>query len=238
VQDHAARLETANRDLEAFSSSVAHDLRTPLRTISGFIEIIRSHHERTLPAEVRRYLELIDAGATEMDGLINALLAFSRFGQQALKLEAVDVERLCRDVFRDLTLDSAGRRVDLRLQSLPPMRGDRMLLRQALGNLISNALKFTRARDPAIIEIGCVGGRSDPAPVYFVRDNGVGFDMRNAGRLFGVFQRLHHAHEFEGTGVGLATARRIIERHGGRIWAEAAPDSGATFFFTVPPTSP
>ncbi len=238
VQDHAASLEAANRDLEAFSSSVAHDLRTPLRTISGFIEIIRDNHVRALPAEVRHYLDLIDAGAVEMDGLIGALLSFSRFGQQALTRAAVDLERLCRDVFTDLERESAGRRVDFRVQALPPAQGDPTLLRQAVANLISNALKFTRGRNPAIVEVGCMPGNAGAAPVYFVRDNGVGFDMRHADRLFGVFQRLHHAHEFEGTGVGLATARRIIERHGGRIWAEAAPDSGATFFFTVPSRPP
>jgi signal transduction histidine kinase len=237
VRDHAARLEAANRDLEAFSTSVAHDLRTPLRTISGFIEIIRSHHQRALPPEVRRYLELIDVGAEEMDGLISGLLAFSRFGQQALTRETVDLALLCRDIFKALESESAGRRVDLRFQPLPKVRADPALLRQALSNLISNALKFTRTRDPAVIEVGCAPAEADAAPVYFVRDNGVGFDMRDAGRLFGVFQRLHPAHEFEGTGVGLATARRIIERHGGRIWAEAVPDSGATFFFTVPSES-
>ena len=234
VRDHAARLEAANRDLEAFSSSVAHDLRTPLRTISGFIEIIRSHHLGALPADVRHYFGLIDAGAGEMDRLINALLSFSRFGQQAIQSTAVDLGRLCREAFRDLESEATGRRVDFRLQSLPQVHGDQTLLRQGLGNLISNALKFTRTRDPAIIEVGCAPGKAGAHPVFFVRDNGVGFDMRNADKLFGVFQRLHHAHEFEGTGVGLATTRRIIERHGGRIWAEAVPDSGATFFFTLP----
>jgi signal transduction histidine kinase len=238
VQDHAGRLESANRDLEAFSSSVAHDLRTPLRTISGFIEIIRDNHMGNLPAEVRHYLNLIDAGAEEMDGLISALLSFSRFGQQALTRVAIDLERLCRDVFNDLERETAGRLVELRIQPLPAVSGDRVLLRQALGNLLSNALKFTRKRERALIEIGSAPGNADSSPVYFVRDNGVGFDMRNAEKLFGVFQRLHHAHEFEGTGVGLATARRIIERHGGRIWAEALPDAGAIFFFTLPPGPP
>ncbi len=238
VQDHAGRLESANRDLEAFSSSVAHDLRTPLRTISGFIEIIRDNHMGNLPAEVRHYLNLIDAGAEEMDGLISALLSFSRFGQQALTRVAIDLERLCRDVFNDLERETAGRLVELRIQPLPAVSGDRVLLRQALGNLLSNALKFTRKRERALIEIGSAPGNADSSPVYFVRDNGVGFDMRNAEKLFGVFQRLHHTHEFEGTGVGLATARRIIERHGGRIWAEALPDAGAIFFFTLPPGPP
>lgn len=234
VREHAEKLETANRDLEAFSSSVSHDLRTPLRTISGFIEIIQGHHSRALPAEVRRYLELIEAGAEEMDQLITALLAFSRFGQQSLRQESIDMTRLFREVFKDLESELPGRQVDFRLQPLPPAFGDRALLRQAMANLIANALKFTRGRNPATIEIGCRVEATEGAPIYFVRDNGVGFDMQHADKLFGVFQRLHHAREFEGTGVGLATTRRIFERHGGRVWAEAAPDSGATFFFTLP----
>jgi len=234
VREHAEKLETANRDLEAFSSSVSHDLRTPLRTISGFIEIIRDHHARALPVEVRRYLDLIDAGADEMDQLITALLAFSRYGQLALNHESIDVARLCREVLKDLGPELSERQVDFRLQPMPPAYGDRALLRQAMNNLIANALKFSRGRSLAIIEVGCRTEKAEGVPVYFVRDNGVGFDMQHADRLFGVFQRLHHAREFEGTGVGLATTRRIFERHGGRIWVEAAPDAGATFFFTLP----
>ena len=216
-----------------------HDLRTPLRTISGFIEIIRDSHSRALPAEVRHYLQLIEAGAEEMDGLISALLSFARFGQQGLTRLPLDLERLCRDVLKELKPEAGGRRVDLTIQPMPRANGDPTLIRQAVANLLSNALKFTRTRDPAVIEIGSVPVETDGPAAYFVRDNGVGFDMRDSKKLFDVFQRLHHAHEFEGTGVGLATARRIIERHGGRIWAEAAPDSGATFFFTLPrPAAP
>ena len=158
-------------------------------------------------------------------------------GRQAITRQKVDVGRLCRDVFDELAGERSGRRVELRLQSLPRAEADPALLRLVLVNLLSNAIKYTRPRERALIEVGVAGPGAEPGPVYFVRDNGVGFDLQHAAKRFDVFQRLHHAHEFEGTGVGLATARRIIERHGGRIWAEAAQDSGATFFFTLPPAA-
>jgi light-regulated signal transduction histidine kinase (bacteriophytochrome) len=145
----------------------------------------------------------------------------------------VDLDRLCRDVFNDLESERGARRVEWRLQPLPPADGDPALLRVVFVNLLSNALKYTRPRDAAVIEIGVRPREDEGAPIYFVRDNGVGFDMRDAEKLFGVFQRLHHAHEFEGTGVGLATVRRIVDRHGGRIWAEATPNAGAAFYFTL-----
>jgi len=238
VRERTVELEAANRELDAFSASVSHDLRTPLRTITGFTDILLGRHVGSLPPEVRRHIELIHAGAAEMTQLINGLLNFSRLAKQAVAPESVEIEQLCRDVFQALEGERRGRQVELRLQALPPARGDRVLLRQVLVNLISNAIKFTRPRGQAVIEIGLATPKGEIAPVYFVRDNGVGFDMRDAEKLFGVFQRLHHAHEFEGTGVGLATVRRIIERHGGRIWAEAAPDAGAAFFFTLPLTLP
>ncbi len=234
VRERTAELEAANKELDAFTSSVSHDLRTPLRTITGFADILLRRHAGTLPPEARRHIELIHAGADEMAHLIEGLLEFSRLGKQALAPEPVDLGALCREVFASLERERHGRRIDLRLQPLPAAHGDRVLLRQVLINLLSNAIKFTRTRDPAVIEVGVVAGKGEINPVFFVRDNGVGFDMRDAEKLFGVFQRLHHAHEFEGTGVGLATVRRIIERHGGRIWTEGATDAGATFFFTLP----
>jgi signal transduction histidine kinase len=237
VRERSAELEAANKELEAFCHSVSHDLRTPLRTITGFTEIMRSHHAHSLPPDIRRFVDLIHAGAGEMNQLINDLLALSSLGRQALGRKTVDLERLCREVFKELAGERGHRRVDLQLQPLPTVSGDPGLLRVALTNLISNAQKYTRPRDPALIEVGIVRPAEGPVPVYFVRDNGVGFDMRDADKLFIMFQRLHHAREFPGTGVGLATVRRIIERHGGRIWAEAAPDSGATFFFTLPAES-
>jgi signal transduction histidine kinase len=234
VRERTAELEAANKELEAFCYSVSHDLRTPLRTISGFTEILRDHHAQALPPEVRRFIDLIDAGAGEMSQLITDLLAFSHLGRQPLSRKTVDLERLCRDVFKDLDGGHGDRHAELQLQPLPPASGDPGLLRLVLTNLLSNALKYSRSRNPARIEVGVLPPEDGAGPAYFVRDNGVGFDMRDADKLFKVFQRLHHAHEFPGTGIGLATVRRIVERHGGRIWAEAVPGSGATFFFTLP----
>ncbi len=234
VGQRTAELEQLNKDLDAFCHSVSHDLQTPLRTISGFSEILRGHHGEALSPEAFRLVGLIQRGAAEMSQLINDLLGFSRLGRQAPAMRKVDLGRLCREVFEDLAGERRGRRVELRVQTLPRAQGDPALLRIVFANLLSNAIKYTRSRQPALIEVGAAGPAAGPGPVYFVRDNGVGFDMQHAAKLFEVFQRLHHTHEFEGTGVGLATARRIIERHGGRIWAEAAPESGATFFFTLP----
>jgi len=177
---------------------------------------------------------MIRDGSGQMSELIGDLLAVSRLGRQELSRETVDLDQLCRAVFADLESERDGRQVDLRLQPLPPVDGDPALLRVVFMNLLSNALKYTRPQAVPVIEIGVMADKDEDTPVYFVRDNGVGFDMDDAEKLFGVFQRLHHAHEFEGTGVGLATVRRIIDRHGGRIWAEAVPNSGATFFFTLP----
>ncbi len=234
VRQRTEELEQLNKDLDAFSYSVSHDLQTPLRTIAGFSEILRGHHGHALSAEALRLVGLIQRGAAEMSQLINDLLGFSRLGRQAVARKNVDLGRLCREVFEELAAERSGRRVELRVQPLPRAQGDPALLRIVFANLLSNAIKYTRPREAALIEVGASGPTAEVAPVYHVRDNGVGFDLQHAGKLFDVFQRLHHAHEFEGTGVGLATARRIIERHGGRIWAEAVPGSGATFFFTLP----
>ena len=235
VRERTAELEAANDELEAFCSSAAHDLRTPIRAITGFTDILLDHHADTMPAEVRRYISQIHDGSSQMSQLITDLLAFSRLGRQELSRQTVAADPLCREVFKELVREHQGRRVELRLGPLPGIHGDPALLRVVFVNLLSNALKYSRPRDPAVVEVGVMRQAGEATPVYFVRDNGVGFDMHNADKLFGLFKRLHHVHEFEGTGVGLATVRRIIERHGGRIWAEAAPDAGATFFFTVPP---
>ena len=235
VRERTAELESANNELEAFGSSAAHDLRTPLRAITGFADVLLDPRMNIPAEEAQRYIRMIREGSEQMGELITALLAFSRLGRQALARQTIDLTLLCRDAYRELERERSGRRIDLRLQPLPPVDGDPALLRVVFANLLSNALKYTRSRDLAVIEIGVTGDGADGAPVFFVRDNGVGFDMRDAGKLFGVFQRLHHAHEFEGTGVGLATVRRIVDRHGGRIWAEATPQSGAVFFFTLSP---
>ncbi len=233
VRERTAELESANSELEAFCSSAAHDLRTPLRAITGFAELLLDPRRQLAPADAQRYTRMIREGSGQMSDLIQDLLAFSRLGRHELTRQTVDLAALCRDARKDLENETLHRRIDLRLASLPPAEGDAALLRLVFVNLLSNALKYTRPRDVAVIEIGVATAAGDTPPVYFVRDNGVGFDMRDAGKLFGVFQRLHHAHEFEGTGIGLATVRRIVDRHGGRIWAEAAPDRGATFFFTL-----
>lgn len=238
VRERTAELETANRDLEAFSSSVSHELRTPLRTIAGFAELLLDHHAADLSPDVRHLVTLIQSGSSEMSAMINGLLAFSRFGRQALVPEPVDLAGLGREVFAELAGERRDRRVELRVGPLPPAQGDRGLLRQVLINLLSNAIKYTRPRDPAVVELGWAEPGPAAAPAYFVRDNGVGFEPHATEKLFGMFQRFHRASEFEGTGVGLATVRRIVERHGGRVWAESAPEAGATFFFTLPPATP
>ena len=235
VRERTAELESANDELEAFCSSAAHDLRTPLRTITGFADVLLDPRANLPPADAQRYVRMIRDGSGQMSELIDDLLDFSRLGRQALSRQLVDLDRLCREVLKDLENDRSGRGVELRVQPLPPADGDPALLRVVFVNLLANALKYTRPREVAAIEIGATRDKDGRVPVYFVRDNGVGFDMRDADKLFGLFQRLHHAHEFEGTGVGLATVRRIVERHGGRIWAEAAPNAGATFFFTLAP---
>ena len=235
VRRRTEELEAANAELDAFCDSVSHDLRTPLRTIRGFAEILREWHAAELSPEARRLVDLIKAGVDEMDQLTDDLLDFSRLGHESITRQAVDLERLCREAFQSLERERVGRAVELTLRPLPVVSGDPALLRLVVVNLLSNALKFTRRRSPALIEVGVTRIANDSAPVVFVRDNGVGFDPGRAANLFGVFQRLHGADEFEGTGVGLATVRRIIERHGGRIWADAKPDAGATFYFTLPP---
>ncbi len=233
VRERTAELEAANDELEAFGSSAAHDLRTPLRAIKGFAEILLDERAGELSPEARRYATLIRDGSAQMGKLIEDLLSFSRLGRQELALQDVDLAALCRDIWEGLAHDLGNRKVELSLDTLPTVRADPALMRVVFVNLLSNALKYTRDRASAYIEVGVQASQPGQAPVLYVRDNGVGFDMQNAGKLFGVFQRLHLAHEFEGTGVGLATTRRIIERHGGRIWAEAKPERGATFYFVV-----
>jgi signal transduction histidine kinase len=237
VQERTAELEAANDELEAFGSSAAHDLRTPLRAITGFADVLLDPRAKIPPEEAQRYIRLIRDGSGQMSELIDDLLAFSRLGRQALARQTVDLTALCADVQRELARTPGTRPVEWRLHPLTPAEGDPALLRLVFVNLLSNALKYTQPHTAPMIEVGMAPEAAQGAPVYFVRDNGVGFDMRDADKLFGVFQRLHPAHEFEGTGVGLATVRRIVERHGGCIWAEAKPDSGATFFFTLAPDS-
>jgi signal transduction histidine kinase len=224
-------LQSANRELEAFSYSVSHDLRAPLRAIEGFSGLVLDQHANDLPPEGRRYLGLVRKNTQAMATLIDGLLAFARLGQQQLSKRSIEVEPLARELVAELEASSNGRILEISVGTLPPARADRALLRQVLFNLLSNAVKYTGAREVARIEIGAY--ENDGQTVYFVRDNGVGFDMRHADKLFRVFQRLHRAEEYEGTGIGLALVARIVTRHGGRIWAEGKPDEGATFYFTL-----
>lgn len=231
VQRRTAELEAANKELEAFSYSVSHDLRAPLRAINGFAGILLEDFSQQLPPEGRHYLERVRQGGLRMGQLIDDLLTFARLGRQPLNRQPVNTARLVTEVLADLNLPASGRPIEARLYDLPECQGDPALLKQVWINLLSNGVKYTRGRNPALVEIGCEQRPGEC--VYFVRDNGVGFDMQYAGKLFRVFQRLHRADEFEGTGVGLAIVQRVVHRHGGRVWADAEPGRGATFYFTV-----
>lgn len=239
VRERTAELETANRELEfankeleAFSYSISHDLRAPLRHIDGFSEILMQNHGAQLPEAGQRLLQNVRNGAQRLGQLIDDLLRFSRLSRQPLMMSKVSLARLVQHVLGELESERVGRQVDIRVGDLPDCLGDYALLKQVFTNLLTNALKFTRKREQALIEISAEA--SGKEIVCFVRDNGAGFDMQFATKLFGVFQRMHKESEFEGTGVGLSIVQRIIHRHGGRIWAEAELGKGACFHFTLP----
>jgi light-regulated signal transduction histidine kinase (bacteriophytochrome) len=226
-------LAALNQELEAFSYSVSHDLRAPLRAIDGFSRILLEDFASGLPDDGLEFLELVRTNAQQMGRLIDDLLAFSRLNRAPLRVQRVDLADLARRVLDDLREEVGDRRVDVSIGALPAAQGDPALLRQVLVNLLSNAIKYTRGNDVARIEIGS-RGVEDGQTVYFVSDDGVGFDKVYAHKLFGVFQRLHRAEEYEGTGVGLAIVQRIVARHGGRVWAEGDVGRGATFSFSLP----
>ena len=218
--------------MQAFSYSVSHDLRAPLRAMDGFSRVLMEDYAPQLPPEMIRYLKIIRENSQQMGRLIEDLLRFSRLSRQPLSKQPVDTAELVRQVIDSMSGEQEGRRVEISVGELPPCQGDPALLRQVWINLLSNALKFTYRREVAIINVGSQT-QEDGAHVYFVKDNGVGFDMQYANKLFGVFKRLHRVEEYEGTGVGLAVVQRIIHRHGGRVWAEAEVNKGATFYFTI-----
>jgi PAS domain S-box-containing protein len=232
---HINELAALNQELEAFSYSVSHDLRAPLRHVTGFAALLEAHASETLDDKGRRYLTTITAAASRMGRLIDDLLTFSRMGRTPLAKRRVPLDDLVQDVRREVTAGLDDSRIEWSIQPLPAVDADPTMLRLAMINLLSNAVKYSAPRTPAHIEIGTNGhhGNGDET-VFFVRDNGVGFDMQYAPKLFGVFQRLHRSDEFEGTGIGLANVRRIIQRHGGRVWAEAEVDRGATFYVSLP----
>lgn len=232
VKERTAQLEDANEELDAFSSTVSHDLRGPLRYIDGYAQMILEEQGASLAPQAKDYLERIIDRAARMNGLISVLLEFSRLNRQAINPEPVDLGPLAHEVFADLRAEVPDREVRLKVGPLPPSRADRELIRLVLGNLISNAIKYTKDRNPALVEVGAslLGDRTE----YYVRDNGVGFDPARAGKLFMAFERLHDQRQFAGTGVGLATVKRIILRHGGTVRAESVLNGGSTFYFTLP----
>jgi PAS domain S-box-containing protein len=232
VSERTSDLHDSYAELESFTYSVSHDLRAPLRHIISFLDLLKEKLPAELDPKAKGYLQDISTASKRMGILIDKLLAFSQISREGLKTEPVDLAQIVKEILNDLKPDTAERSIKWKLAALPEVHGDAVMLRQVLSNLIENALKFTRTRDQAEIEIGC---REDPDLwTIFIRDNGVGFNPADAGKLFGMFQRLHNQTEFEGVGVGLAIVRRIIQRHGGRTWAEGDADKGATFYFTLP----
>jgi PAS domain S-box-containing protein len=229
----SAELESMNKELEAFAYSISHDLRAPLRHMAGFTELLQKKVGATVDAKSNHFIAMILDSAKRMGNLIDDLLAFSRIGRTEAQKSRVNLGQLVNEALAEVRQDTEGREVVWKIGELPDFYGDRSMFRLVLVNLLSNAIKFTRTRTKAEIEIGCTDGNRDDL-VVFVKDNGVGFDMKYVNKLFGVFQRLHPADTFDGTGIGLATVQRIIHRHGGRVWAEGAVDSGATFYFSAP----
>jgi len=232
VQQRTAQLNATIGELEAFSYTVSHDLRAPLRAIDGFSRLLFEDYHSKLDSEGQRLLEVIRNSTVKMGKLVDGLLAFSRLGRQVIGSSLIDMEELAREAFGEATTMENPQHVEVKFADLPAAIGDKVLLRQVFINLFSNAMKFTRGRQPAIIEAGSTTANDEN--VFYIKDNGAGFDMRYADKLFGVFQRLHAVTEFEGTGLGLAIVQRIVHRHGGRVWAEGKPDEGATIYFSLP----
>jgi signal transduction histidine kinase len=246
VLDRTAQLETAIKELDSFSYSVSHDLRAPLRAIDGFSRIVLEDYGATLASEGKAYLQMVRDNTRQMGQLVDDLLAFARLGRQSLTKQTVDPDSIVRRCLEEMVQEQVGREVEIVIGDLPTCHADPTLIKQVWTNLLANALKYTRKREVARIEIGsrieprveadgqpAFGDGAGTEVIYFVKDNGAGFDMKYAGKLFGVFQRLHRSVDYEGTGVGLAIVQRIVQRHGGRIWAEAKLDEGATFSFTL-----
>jgi len=239
VRERTTELEAANAELDAFSYSVSHDLRAPLRAVDGYTQMLEEDHGGKLDAEGTRLLAAVRSNSQRMSQLIDDLLAFSRLGREPLQTRPVRLDELVGQVIEETRAENGQRNIEFRMDELGTVDADPALLKQALANLLRNAVKFSAKKDHAVVQVGC---RSDAglatSKTYYVKDNGVGFDMKYSDRLFGVFQRLHRASEYPGTGVGLAIVQRIIHRHGGTIWAEARPDEGATFYFTLRQASP
>lgn len=232
IAERTAQLEAANQELESFSYSVSHDLRSPLRAINGFTQLLAEEYEQSFDEDGRSLLAEIIANSKRMGELIDNLLEFSHVGKQKLSIAEINMVSLVEAVVSDLQRQESHRAIAVSVQPIKSSRGDRNLIKQVLVNLIANAFKYTSKNDRATVEIGSF--TKDNQEVYFVKDNGVGFDMRYYEKLFGVFQRLHSNNEFEGTGVGLAIIHRIINKHSGKVWAEAKVNEGACFYFSLP----
>jgi PAS domain S-box-containing protein len=229
----SAELEAINKELEAFAYSVSHDLRAPLRHMAGYTELLQRKTSSVIDEKGKHFVAMILDSAKRMGNLIDDLLAFSRIGRAETQLRPVKLDQVVKEVLTEVRQETEGRRITWKVGALPEFYGDQSMLRLVMMNLVSNAIKFTRTRTQAEIEIGCSEGNGNDL-IVFVKDNGVGFDMKYVNKLFGVFQRLHQSGEFEGTGIGLATVQRIINRHGGKVWADGAVDTGATFYFSAP----
>jgi PAS domain S-box-containing protein len=233
LASRSTELEAKNKELEAFAYSISHDLRAPLRHMSGYADLLQKKAAAVLDEKSQRYMLMIQESAKRMGDLIDDLLAFSRIGRTETQKTLVNLEQLVKEALSEVRQETNGRNIVWNIGTLPNFYGDRSMLRLVFVNLLSNAVKFTRTRSEAQIEIGSDDGNRDEV-VVFVKDNGVGFDMKYVNKLFGVFQRLHPAQAFEGTGIGLATVQRIVQRHGGKVWAEGTVDQGATFYFSAP----
>lgn len=231
-QELVSKLEEAVKELEMFSYSVSHDLRAPLRHVAGYANLLQKHSRTTLDAKGQRYLQTIVQAANNMGKLIDELLVFSRMGRTVLKMKTLNLNEIIEKVLYILEVDYKSRNIKFNIAALPTVQGDAVMFAQVFQNLLSNAIKYTRHQSPALVEVNYEVREKDYC--FWVKDNGAGFDMKYQHKLFGVFQRLHTQDEFEGIGIGLANVKRIIKRHGGKIWAEAAPNQGATFYFTLP----
>ncbi|MGC2061423.1 MAG: ATP-binding protein [Thermodesulfovibrionales bacterium] len=233
VRNRTAQLETTNKELEGFSYSVSHDLRAPLRHITGFAELLIKKAPAALDDKSRHYLNVISESAEQMGKLVDDLLSFSRMGRAEMLQATLDLDIIVSEAVEACKKETGGRDIEWKVGRFPPAYGDKVMLKIVFENLLSNALKFTRPRPRTVVEIGCITDQPQEV-IFYVRDNGVGFDMRYVDKLFGLFQRLHRSEEFEGTGLGLANIRRIIHRHGGRTWAEGEVNEGAAVFFSLP----
>ena len=232
VLERTEQLQTANKELEAFSYSVSHDLRSPLRAIDGFSLILLEDYHYILDDEGKKILNTVRKNTERMAKLIDDLLAFSHIGRKGMGISTINMEKMVKSVYEEIKPTTAGRIIHIEIKTLPSTLGDASMIRQVFVNLLSNAVKYTRIREETFIEIGSVVGEKEN--VYYVKDNGVGFDMQYLNKLFGIFQRLHTQDEFEGTGIGLALVQNIIKKHGGRVWAEGKVNEGATFYFSLP----